>query len=92
MKAISLYFVVVGTRNKVVLAGSYQLQTALIIGRSWAEPTFVFYEREEGPYAENGLERVFSDSPRVLDAVLAFLLEPTAGPSRSGAWGRRRSR
>ena len=33
MKAISLYFVVVGTRNKVVLAGSYQLQTALIIGQ-----------------------------------------------------------
>jgi succinyl-diaminopimelate desuccinylase len=23
---------------------------------SWAEPTFVFYEREEGPYSENGLE------------------------------------
>ena len=60
--------------------------------RSWAEPTFVFYEREESLYAENGLERVFSDSPRVLDAVLAFHLEPTAGPSRSGAWGRRRSR
>jgi tetrahydrodipicolinate N-succinyltransferase len=33
MKAISLYFVVAGTRNKVFLAGSYQLQTALIIGQ-----------------------------------------------------------
>jgi 2,3,4,5-tetrahydropyridine-2-carboxylate N-succinyltransferase len=32
MKAISLYFVA-GTRNKVFLAGSYQLQTALIIGQ-----------------------------------------------------------
>jgi tetrahydrodipicolinate N-succinyltransferase len=33
MKAISLYFVVAGTRNKVFLAGSYQLQPALIIGQ-----------------------------------------------------------
>ena len=55
--------------------------------RSWAEPTFVFYEREESLYAENGLERVFSDRPRVLDAVLAFLLEPTAGALEVGCVG-----
>jgi succinyl-diaminopimelate desuccinylase len=55
--------------------------------RSWAEPTFVFYEREEGPYAENGLELVFAESPWMLDAELAFLLEPTAGVLEVGCVG-----
>jgi succinyl-diaminopimelate desuccinylase len=54
---------------------------------SWAEPAFVFYEREEGPYAENGLERVFAQSPRVLDADLALVLEPTAGALEVGCVG-----
>jgi succinyl-diaminopimelate desuccinylase len=54
---------------------------------SWAEPAFVFYEREEGPYAENGLERVFAQSPWVLDAELALLLEPTAGALEVGCVG-----
>ncbi|MDQ4105780.1 MAG: M20/M25/M40 family metallo-hydrolase, partial [Actinomycetota bacterium] len=27
---------------------------------SWVEPVFVFYEREEGPYPENGMEAVFA--------------------------------
>jgi succinyl-diaminopimelate desuccinylase len=54
---------------------------------SWAEPTFVFYEREEGPYAENGLEAVFEECPRVLDAELAFLLEPTANALEVGCVG-----
>ncbi|MBD0354194.1 MAG: succinyl-diaminopimelate desuccinylase [Rubrobacteraceae bacterium] len=54
---------------------------------SWAEPTFVFYEREEGPYAENGLEAVFAGSPWVLDADLALVLEPTAGALEAGCVG-----
>ena len=54
---------------------------------SWAEPAFVFYEREEGPYAENGLEVVFAESPRVLEAELALLLEPTAGALEVGCVG-----
>jgi succinyl-diaminopimelate desuccinylase len=54
---------------------------------SWVEPAFVFYEREEGPYAENGLEAVFAESPRVLDAELALLLEPTAGALEVGCVG-----
>jgi succinyl-diaminopimelate desuccinylase len=54
---------------------------------SWAEPAFVFYEREEGPYAENGLEVVFAESPRVLDADLALCLEPTAGALEVGCVG-----
>ncbi len=54
---------------------------------SWVEPTFVFYEREEGPYVENGLERIFTQSPRVLDAELALVLEPTAGALEVGCVG-----
>jgi succinyl-diaminopimelate desuccinylase len=54
---------------------------------SWAEPAFVFYEREEGPYAENGLEEVFGQSPWILDAELALLLEPTAGALEVGCVG-----
>jgi succinyl-diaminopimelate desuccinylase len=54
---------------------------------SWAEPVFVFYEREEGPYAENGLEKVFAESPWVLDAGLALVLEPTAGALEVGCVG-----
>ena len=54
---------------------------------SWAEPAFVFYEREEGPYAENGLEAVFAWSPWVLDADLALVPEPTAGALEVGCVG-----
>jgi succinyl-diaminopimelate desuccinylase len=54
---------------------------------SWAEPAFVFYEREEGPYAENGLEAVFAGSPWVLDADLGLVLEPTAGALEAGCVG-----
>lgn len=51
------------------------------------EPTFVFYEREEGPFAENGLEAVFAGSPWVLEADLAIVPEPTAGALEVGCVG-----
>ncbi len=54
---------------------------------SWAEPLFVFYEREEGPHAENGLEAVFEEMPWVLEAELALVLEPTAGALEAGCAG-----
>jgi succinyl-diaminopimelate desuccinylase len=54
---------------------------------SWAEPTFVFYEREEGPYVENGLETVFEECPWVVDAELAFILEPTENALEVGCIG-----
>lgn len=57
----------------------------------WAEsdlePVFVFYEREEGPFAENGLETVFAGMPHVLEADLALLLEPTEGALEAGCIG-----
>jgi len=56
-------------------------------GVSRFEPVFVFYEREEGPYAENGLEAVFAGSPWVLDAELALVPEPTAAALEVGCVG-----
>ena len=54
---------------------------------SWAEPVFVFYEREEGPYAENGLEVVFERYPWMLDSELAIVLEPTENVLEVGCVG-----
>ena len=51
------------------------------------EPMFVFYEREEGPHVENGLEAVFTGSPWVLDAELAIVPEPTEGALEVGCVG-----
>jgi succinyl-diaminopimelate desuccinylase len=55
--------------------------------KSRFEPLFVFYEREEGTYAENGLEAVFAGCPWVLDAGLALVLEPTAAALEVGCVG-----
>jgi succinyl-diaminopimelate desuccinylase len=54
---------------------------------SWAEPMFVFYEREEGPFHENGLETVFEKMPWVLEADLALVPEPTGGALEVGCVG-----
>ena len=54
---------------------------------SGVEPAFVFYEREEGAYHENGLEAVFAGSPWLLEADLALCLEPTAGALEVGCVG-----
>ena len=51
------------------------------------EPVFVFYEREEGPHVENGLEAVFAENPWLLDSDLALVLEPTAGALELGCVG-----
>lgn len=54
---------------------------------AWAEPLFIFYEREEGPYKDNGLETVFAQVPDVLGSDLALVLEPTAGALEIGCVG-----
>ncbi|MGH3145685.1 MAG: succinyl-diaminopimelate desuccinylase [Rubrobacter sp.] len=64
---------------------------ALLESFAWEEgrfePVFVFYEREEGPYAENGLEAVFDACPWVLDAELALVPEPTSAALEVGCVG-----
>jgi len=37
----------------------------------------VFYDKEEGPAAENGLEDVLNGVPWLMDAALAIVMEPT---------------
>jgi succinyl-diaminopimelate desuccinylase len=37
----------------------------------------VFYDREEGPAAENGLEAVLDECPWLTDAALSVVMEPT---------------
>lgn len=54
---------------------------------SWAEPLFVFYEREEGPHVENGLGVVFDEFPQVVEAEAALVLEPTEGALEAGCVG-----
>jgi succinyl-diaminopimelate desuccinylase len=56
-------------------------------GESRFEPAFVFYEREEGSYAENGLEAVFTGCPWVLGAGLALVPEPTEAALEVGCVG-----
>jgi succinyl-diaminopimelate desuccinylase len=51
-----------------------------------ARPVFLFYDREEGPFDENGLEPVL-ESGVVPDLDLAFVLEPTDGGLQVGCMG-----
>jgi len=37
----------------------------------------VFYDEEEGPAANNGLEAVLDDAPWLVDAEISIVLEPT---------------
>ena len=47
----------------------------------------VLYEREEGPYADNGLEPVFAAVPELSEIALAICLEPTDGELQVGCVG-----
>lgn len=49
-------------------------------------PVWIFYDREEGPYAENGLEPVL-DSGAVPPLDLAVILEPTDATLQLGCLG-----
>ncbi len=47
----------------------------------------VFYDREEGPYAESGLETLLPRSALLRGIDFAFCLEPTAGEVQVGCLG-----
>lgn len=47
----------------------------------------VFYDREEGPSAENGLEQVLDEVAHLADADLAVVLEPTDNELQLGCQG-----
>jgi len=49
---------------------------------------YVFYEKEEGPYIENGLEPLLNEYSELLKRMkLAFVLEPTSNKVQVGAVG-----
>ena len=48
---------------------------------------WIFYEREEGPYAENGLEPLFAQLPALKRLRFAIALEPTDGEVQVGCVG-----
>lgn len=48
---------------------------------------FVFYEREEGPYAENGLGPLFEQRPELASIDFAICLEPSDAAVQMGCCG-----
>ncbi|NPA13379.1 MAG: succinyl-diaminopimelate desuccinylase [Aquificae bacterium] len=48
---------------------------------------YVFYEREEGPYVDNGLEPLLSNFDVIQKSDLAVVLEPTANKVQVGCLG-----
>ncbi len=48
---------------------------------------FVFYDREEGPYEDNGLGRLLDEQKFLKDCALAFVLEPTENVIQVGCLG-----
>jgi len=60
---------------------------ALIDVPSRYDLVLVFYDKEEGPDAANGLEPVLDRCPWLKDVALAFCLEPTDGEVHLGCLG-----
>lgn len=48
---------------------------------------YVFYEKEEGPYEENGLEPLLRNYNKIQDSDLVFALEPTDNTVQMGCLG-----
>jgi succinyl-diaminopimelate desuccinylase len=52
-----------------------------------ADVTMIFYAREEGPFAENELGRVFEENPEATAVDLAICMEPSDNKLSLGACG-----
>jgi succinyl-diaminopimelate desuccinylase len=76
-----------GLAVMLALLGDAAAAAARPGGAEAASLVCVFYDREEGPYAESGLGPVLAES-RLLGGVhFAFCLEPTAGEVQVGCLG-----
>jgi len=63
------------------------LKLATAATRPVADVTYVFYAREEVAFEHNGLREIADQHPRLLDADVAVLLEPTGGVIEAGCQG-----
>lgn len=72
------------------MKGGVAVMLALLprLGPDSAPTVHVFYDREEGPNADNGIHRVLAES-RLLEPkpAMAIVLEPTGGTVHAGAVG-----
>jgi succinyl-diaminopimelate desuccinylase len=83
--------------DRLVALGAADMKAGLAImlalmaehepGRGPADLAFVFYDREEGPYRENGLGPVLEVLPWKSEIDLALCLEPSANRLQLGCLG-----
>lgn len=72
---------------KAGLAVMVELAERLPFDQLGVNVVFVFYEREEGPYEENGLQPLLEGFPLLRDIDLAFCLEPSDNKLQLGSMG-----
>ncbi len=72
---------------KAGLAVKLELLDRLRAEDVWCNLLLVFYEREEGPYDENGLKDVLDNHERLRETDLAFCLEPSSNHLQLGSLG-----
>lgn len=81
--------------NRLIGKGASDMKGGLALAQQLAEtlphwsayvPLLVLYEREEGPYADNGLEALFA-AGAIPPVELAICLEPTANALQLGCVG-----
>lgn len=84
-------------RDRVFGLGSSDMKGGVAVMMALAErldrtslsfnPLFVLYEREEGPYLENGLGPLLATLPELSKAALGIAMEPTDGTVQVGCVG-----
>lgn len=72
---------------KAGLAVKLELLDRLDAEKVWCNLLLVFYEREEGPFEENGLREVLDAHERLRSTDLAFCLEPSSNRLQLGSLG-----
>jgi len=72
---------------KAGLAIKLELLDRLAMEEVWCNLLLVFYEREEGPFHENGLKDVLEADTRLGETDLGFCLEPSDNRLQLGSLG-----
>ena len=83
--------------GRVVALGSSDMKAGIAVSQQLCEdlagkdlpvkPILVLYDREEGPYEENGLEPLLQASPQLKNVELAVVMEPTDNTMQLGCLG-----